>query len=128
MPTKKNPALENPKEAQKANSNTASPPAPTSKFPAAVEASTTHKSGVTRIKVRYNSGFGNNLFIRGKGANLSWDKGLPLKNLKHDEWVWETTVPFSQCEFKVLINDVHYEQGNNHHLQSGDTSEYTPRF
>lgn len=82
----------------------------------------------TKIVVRYDVGFQNSLTIRGKGANLTWDRGLPLKNIKHDEWVWETDAPFSHGEFKVLINDHHYEAGPNHLLNCGTSVQYTPKF
>lgn len=39
------------------------------------------KASVSRVIVEYDCGFPNNLFIRGKGGGLSWDKGQPLKNL-----------------------------------------------
>lgn len=83
---------------------------------------------VTRVTVKYDVGFGNQVFIRGKGADLSWDKGLPLENRKSDEWVWEIETPFSACEFKVLINDEHYEIGHNHPLTPGSQIQYTPKF
>lgn len=82
----------------------------------------------TRVTVKYDVGFSNNVFIRGKGANLNWDKGTPLKNLKADEWVWETDGNFSQCEFKVLINDRDFEAGENHTVAAGSSVVYTPRF
>lgn len=82
----------------------------------------------TRITVKYNVGYGNQLYIRGKGANLNWDKGVPLKNIRNDEWVWETETPFSHCEFKVLINDRNYENGENHYLNQGASIVYTPHF
>lgn len=82
----------------------------------------------TRITVKYNVGYSNQLYIRGKGANLSWDKGQPLKNVKPDEWIWETDAHFTTCEFKVLINDRVYENGDNHHLNAGSTLLYTPHF
>lgn len=82
----------------------------------------------TRIIVKYDVGFGNTLYIRGKGATLSWDKGTPLKNIKKDEWVWETEQPFHDGEFKVLINDKHYEIGLNHPLRCGASLQYNPRF
>lgn len=92
--------------------------------------STTSKKGAykTRITIKYDVGFHNQLFIRGKGANLSWDKGQPLKNIKHDEWLWETDANFTSCEFKILINDRVYENGANHHLNAGSTLLYTPHF
>lgn len=82
----------------------------------------------TRITVKYDVGFNNQFYIRGKGANLNWDRGTPLKNIKSDEWIWETDTPFSQCEFKVLINDKNYEIGDNHYLTQGSSVVYTPRF
>ncbi len=82
----------------------------------------------TRIVVKYDVGFNNSIHIRGYGANLSWERGIPLKNTKSDEWVWETDASFSGGEFKVLINDKHYEAGDNHKLNSGATIQYTPRF
>ena len=71
----------------------------------------------TRITVKYDIGYANQLYIRGKGANLSWDKGQPMKNTKSDEWVWETEAHFTQCEFKVLMNDQNYETGDNHSVK-----------
>lgn len=85
-------------------------------------------SSKTRLTIKYDAGYPNQLYIRGKGANLSWDKGIPLKNIKADEWTWETDIHFTNCEFKVLINDHVYENGDNHHLNAGSTLFYTPRF
>jgi hypothetical protein len=82
----------------------------------------------TRITVKYDVGFPNQLFIRGKGASLSWDKGQPLKNVKSDEWVWESDATSSHFEFKVLINDQTYEQGDNHQATNGYLIIYTPKF
>jgi hypothetical protein len=80
---------------------------------------------MTRITVRYNAGYDNNLFIRGSGAGLSWDQGVMLKNIGPDEWVWEPNGP---CEFKVLINDQQFESGENHHVPDGIALQYTPKF
>ena len=84
--------------------------------------------GTTRITVRFDVGFSNNVFIRGHGAGLSWDQGVLLKNVGPDEWVWEAKTPFDDCEFKVLINDQQYEQGENHHVRTGAQLKYTPQF
>lgn len=86
------------------------------------------KKKVTKITIKYDVGFNNIVYIRGEGADLSWKKGKPLKNVKADEWVWESDKPFSQMEFKVLINDEKYEAGENHHLAGGSTISYTPSF
>jgi len=84
--------------------------------------------GKTRLTIKYDVGFSNQLFIRGKGANLSWDKGQLLKNVKPDEWIWECETPFNTCEFKILINDHVYENGDNHQINSGCSLVYTPNF
>lgn len=81
-----------------------------------------------RVVVKYDVGFNNTLAIRGNGAGLSWDRGAPLKNVGPDEWVWETSAPFTDCEFKVLINDQNYECGENHHLGPSAKFQYTPSF
>lgn len=86
------------------------------------------KTKGTKVVVKYDVGFNNVLYIRGEGADLNWSKGTPLKNISNDEWVWETTKQFSECDFKVLINDEKYESGENHHLKCGTNVSYTPSF
>lgn len=102
-------------------------PARTTTPPPSLFGNTNSKSK-TRIVVKYDVGFNNQLFIRGKGANLSWEKGIPLINIKNDEWAWETNTPFTSGEFKVLINDTTYEAGDNHPLKAGMNIVYTPSF
>jgi hypothetical protein len=82
----------------------------------------------TTVTIKYDVGFGNWLSIRGEGAHLQWNKGVNLKNIRSDEWVWETEQPFEACEFKILINDKIYETGHNHFITSGSTVTYTPSF
>lgn len=87
------------------------------------------KSGLaTQILVKYDVGFHNHLTIRGKGANLSWSKGIPLKNNGPDEWIWESDLPFETLEFKILVNDHHYEHGDNHSIKYGEKVHFTPHF
>ena len=82
----------------------------------------------TQIIIHFDVGFKNSVFIRGKGAKLSWAKGKVLKNTGRDTWVWETNSKFPHCEFKILINDKEYEAGENHWIQQGNRLEYTPDF
>jgi hypothetical protein len=93
-----------------------------------LELPSTFKKEATRITIRFNAGFKNTLYVRGKGAGLSWDRGVQLKNTGPDEWVWEINQPFNECEFKVLINDKQYEVGENHHARGGISFQYTPKF
>lgn len=82
------------------------------------------------IKVHFDCGFLNSLFIRGEGIpGLSWDKGILLQNKGKDEWVWETTACFNApISFKILINDTNFENGENHLLKCGSTVSCTPNF
>lgn len=84
---------------------------------------------LTRILVRCNCGFGNQLYIRGHGVGLlTWEKGIQLRNVGADSWIWETASRFDQAEFKLLINDSHYEIGENHILSYGAEIDLSPQF
>lgn len=122
MFSKKPSAIKNEPEVQENQSTYGTQKAPSS-------TSTTQAKGAkTRIIVKYDVGFNNTLFIRGQGGNLSWDRGTPMKNIKNDEWLWETDSNIPQGEFKVLINDRTYETGPNHTFKSGTNIQFTPRF
>ena len=108
----------------------------------ATKSMATHPSPGKTIKtiltVKYDCGFNNHLTIRGAGAKgiganqpsqeLSWHKGIPLKNIKPDEWVFESDSPLKNCEFKILINDEIFECGDNHTLKFGEHNQITPHF
>jgi len=83
----------------------------------------------TRIVVQMDSQFPSNLYLRGEGlSELSWDKGVAMQHPKPDEWVFETDNPFTEGEFKVLVNDKTYELGDNHPLYPGATIRINPKF
>lgn len=82
----------------------------------------------TCVRIHYDVGFENSLFLRGQGGGLNWERGKQLKNVGPSEWLWETASQFDEAEFKVLINDNHFEDGENHKLQCGSEVHYTPRF
>lgn len=86
------------------------------------------KNQITKVIIKYDVGFNNSVYIRGQGANLNWNKGIQLRNVKADEWVWETDATFHLCEFKALINDKQFEQGENHKITCGASMHYTPKF
>ena len=97
---------------------------------AAPKKSAKSKNGLfkTVIRVKYNCGFPNNLYIRGSGDDLAWTKGKLMNNSHPDEWVWGTNKEFSLMEFKILLNDVKYETGENHLIGYGEEVSYIPRF
>ena len=85
------------------------------------------KSAVAVMKC--DIGFGNTLFIRGEGAkNLSWDKGLALTfDEKEHAWCFHTSGN-RPIEFKVLINDSHWSEGENFVLSPGAKQTFEPIF
>lgn len=96
-----------------------------------VEAIAKTKENKTKTKIiaRFDCGFPNSLFIRGEGiATLSWDKGAQMKNISPNEWLWESDRPCSTIQFKVLINDNCFEEGENHSIAFGQSVEFSPKF
>lgn len=82
----------------------------------------------TTIAARVDVGFGNNLYIRGEGAGLSWDVGILMKNLSPYEWAWETKNASKPIEYKLLINDELWANGENLFAMAGDTAISAPTF
>jgi hypothetical protein len=101
---------------------------PTKKTTTAKSKTAKKDTFATKICIKYDAGFPNNLYVRGEGAGLNWNKGVPCKNVGPNEWIWEVPKQFITCKFKVLINDEHYEQGRDHILHAGSLMEYTPKF
>ena len=72
-------------------------------------------------------GWGNTLFIRGEKP-LNWEKGKALSyNEEKQGWIFETTCK-KDLEFKVLINDEHWSEGENFILHSGKIEVFDPNF
>jgi predicted house-cleaning noncanonical NTP pyrophosphatase (MazG superfamily) len=61
--------------------------------------------GATRINVTAYIGIGNRLFVRGEGADLSWDRGVALKFVSIGKWRWESATAASPLKFKLYKND-----------------------
>jgi len=61
--------------------------------------------GVTRLLVSAYIGIGNRLFVRGIGAGLSEDKGVPLQFVSIGKWQWETSDADAPLKVKLYKND-----------------------
>ena len=80
----------------------------------------------SRIIIRYNTGFGNSLFIRGDTLPLRWDSGHRCENVDAETWLFEMERPQNgEVQFKVLLNDTVWEKGENHYIAA--TSELHAR-
>ncbi len=82
----------------------------------------------TQIVAQVDIGFGNQLFVRGEGAGLSWEKGLPMANVAADRWQVTLQAATAPIVFKFLINDVTWSVGDDHMAAPGSTVTLVPLF
>jgi hypothetical protein len=82
----------------------------------------------TVIKAKIDVGFGNALYVRGQGGDLSWDKGVLLSNVSADEWTISVREVKGPVLFKFLINDETWSVGEDYEVAAGTTAVLTPSF
>jgi hypothetical protein len=101
--------------------------APAKAAPAPVKSATATTTTPVTIEAKIDVGFGNKLFVRGQGGGLSWERGLPLENV--DSKTWRLIVPAqAPVQFKLLINDSVWAQGEDLVATPGKKVEVTPAF
>jgi hypothetical protein len=81
----------------------------------------------TVIDVKLDVGFGNSLFLRGQGAGLTWERGVPLACIDGKTWRWSQKVK-DPVTFKVLINDKVWAAGADLTVTPGQKLELAPAF
>lgn len=84
----------------------------------------------TLIRVHYDVGWGNNMYIRGNTYPLWWNEGRLMRNTASNCWEFEIErIPYGQTlEFKPLINDTTWSLGNNYTVTGGSTIDIYPSF
>ena len=82
---------------------------------------------VTTIRAKIDVGFGNNLFVRGQGAGLSWERGVPLTCVDGQTWQWSGKAD-DRLTFKLLLNDQVWAQGEDIVAKPGQKVEIVPTF
>ena len=82
----------------------------------------------TVITARFNAGWGNSLYIRGEGGELSWDCGIPMECQASDCWVWYSDRPVDKFVFKFALNDETWSKEENLTVSGGTTTTYYPSF
>jgi hypothetical protein len=98
---------------------------------AAAKAPAKKKTGeppVTFISAQIDIGFGNQLFLRGSGPGLSWDRGVAMECVGTGLWtaaIKNATLPIS---FKVLVNDLSWSAGEDYVVSPGHSVTITPSF
>ncbi|MDR3227865.1 MAG: hypothetical protein LBT53_00365 [Puniceicoccales bacterium] len=105
------------------------PAAPPPKSPARTAAPKKNTSAaVTTLVAITDVGWGNKIFVRGEGAGLSWEYGIPLDNRSVNEWVWVTDAKTPLITFKFVLNDIFWEQGENRQALLGEIYTASPLF
>lgn len=82
---------------------------------------------VTTIKAKIDVGFGNILFVRGQGAGLSWERGIPLTCVDGQTWQWSGKAD-DRLTFKLLLNDSVWAKGEDIVAKPGQKVEVVPTF
>lgn len=83
---------------------------------------------VTRIVANVDVGWGNMLYIRGEGAGLSWEQGVPMLCDNNTEWHWTAETEAGPISFKFLVNDETWASGENVTINAGDVHISSPSF
>jgi len=101
----------------------------TAKKAAPKKPAATSKKPVTTVVAQCDVGWGNNLYIRGEGGGLSWEKGILMEASGDNEWKWTSSDAGKGIEFKFLVNDELWSEGENLSiLKPGTTSINAPTF
>ena len=85
-------------------------------------------SPTATVVAEIDIGFGNQLFIRGNGAGLSWDKGVLMTCVGNDRWEWSSDGLSSPITCKVVLNDTIWSEGDDLSLAPGETKVIRPAF
>jgi hypothetical protein len=86
------------------------------------------KPVVTTITARVDTGFGNALYVRGDGAGLNWNSGVPMTCISSDEWQLTLGESSRPVNFKILLNDSTWSAGTDFTVAAGDRVTITPTF
>jgi hypothetical protein len=85
-------------------------------------------AGTTTIVAKVDVGFGNNLFIRGEGPGLSWDRGVLMTCSADDQWTFSISGATRPVVFKFLLNDMTWSGGEDFSVDAGSTVVLSPAF
>jgi hypothetical protein len=86
------------------------------------------KAAGTVITALVDVGFGNTLYVRGEGAGLSWDSGIPLASVADNKWEISLPATSSPLVYKFLINDFNWSVGEDFKSNSGTNVTVSPAF
>jgi len=84
--------------------------------------------GSTSVVANVMIGIGNKPYLRGEGAGLSWDEGVPMNFIEIGKWAWTPTRKNAALTVQVYRNDEDPDNGGKIEVKSGEEIEITPDF
>jgi len=85
-------------------------------------------ASVIKIRAQIDIGFGNELYIRGNAAGLSWDKGIQMNCVNNDMWTFTLVGVNEPVAFKFLVNDLTWSTGEDYVVSPGIDFIIQPTF
>jgi hypothetical protein len=82
----------------------------------------------TIIEAHVELGLHFNLFVRGQGGGLTWEKGTPLAHVNPHTWIWAQARLHGRVVFQLLLDDLVWARGPNRVLEAGRRIEVAPDF
>ena len=83
---------------------------------------------ITFISAKFDVGFGQHLYLRGAGPGLSWQQGLAMDCVSSDLWTIAIKNTAEPVIFKLLVNDVAWNQGHDFVTAPGQSITVVPAF
>jgi hypothetical protein len=80
------------------------------------------------LVVNAHVGIGNKPYVKGEGAGLSWDKGIPMDFVEIGKWEWTAEEGSGGAVARVYLNDSLSALGEEISLEAGERVECTARF
>jgi protein tyrosine phosphatase len=85
------------------------------------------EENVAKVTVHCKAPYPHNPYIRGQGNGLSWEKGIPLKRINDETFIYRFSTA-ERTEFKIYMNDVESEGNINHCIENTNKIKITPTF
>lgn len=85
-------------------------------------------TGTTSVIANVMIGIGNKPYLRGEGAGLSWDEGVPMNFIEIGKWAWTPTRKNASLTVQLYRNDEEPDKGGKIEVKSGQQIEITPDF
>ena len=88
----------------------------------------TSSGGTTSVIANVMIGIGNKPYLRGEGAGLSWDEGVPMNFIEIGKWAWTPPRKNASLTVQVYRNDEDPDSAGKIEVKSGEEIEITPEF